>query len=97
MKERIKELSYLFEDKLKDLCGEITPDKRLVVTITMLLLFTALSLYFTFSSVYRFGKGHGENIQIHHIDRLELKLKEKQLELDSIKQLKRFEYERERK
>lgn len=78
MKELIKKPFYWLEDKLKECIGELTPDKRIVLVITMLLLFTALSLYFSFSSIYRFGKGDGKNFQIQHIERLEL-------ELDSIK------------
>lgn len=89
MKKRIQKLGYWLEDKIKDLVGELTPDKRIVVVITMLLLFTVLSLYFSFSSIYNFGKGDGENLQIQHIERL-------QLELDSVKQSKKLDYGKER-
>ncbi len=95
MKKKIKQICWWLEDRLKDLCGELTPDKRIAVTITMLLLFTALSLYFTVSSIYRFGKGQGEQMQIQHIEKLELELRDKQHEADSIKQSKDFQHERE--
>ena len=74
MKERIKELGYWFEDKLKDLCGEITPDKRLTVILIMLLLFTILNLYFTFTSISNWGREQErkDQIKIEHIRRLEL-------------------------
>lgn len=74
MKERIKELGYWLEDKLKDLCGEITPDKRLTVIIIMLLLFTILNLYFTFTSISNWGRDQErkEQLKIEHIKQLEL-------------------------
>ncbi|SBV90413.1 TraL conjugative transposon family protein [uncultured Dysgonomonas sp.] len=74
MKERIKELGYWLEDKLKDLCGEITPDKRLTVIIIMLLLFTILNLYFTFTAISNWGKQQErkEQLKIEHIKQLEL-------------------------
>lgn len=74
MKERIKELGYWLEDKLKDLCGEITPDKRLTVIIIMLLLFTILNLYFTFTAISNWGRQQErkEQLKIEHIKQLEL-------------------------
>lgn len=55
MKERINEIGYWFEEKLKVLCGEITPDKRLTVIVVMLLLFTILNLYFTITTIKDWG------------------------------------------
>ena len=74
MKERIKELSYLLEDKLKDLCGEITPDKRLTVIVIMLLFFTILNLYFTFTAISNWGREQErrDQLKIEHIKQLEL-------------------------
>lgn len=81
MKERIKELGYWFEDKLKELCGEITPEKRLTVILIMLLLFTILNLYFTFTAISDWGREQErkEQLKIEHIKELELQ-KRKQLE-----------------
>lgn len=83
MKEKIsgklKELGYAIEDKLKSLCGEITPDKRLTVILIMLLLFTVGSLYFSISSIYNWGKEseRRKQIQIEHIRSLELEKQRK--------------------
>lgn len=79
MKERIKEIGYWFEDKLKDLCGEITPDKRLTVILIMLLLFTVGNLYFTISSIFNWGRKRErkEQLNIEHIRQLELERKDK--------------------
>jgi hypothetical protein len=74
MKERFKELGYWLEDRLKGLCGEITPDKRLTIILSMLLLFTIGNLYFTISSIYNWGRDaeRKEQLKIEHIRRLEL-------------------------
>lgn len=85
MKERIKEFGYWIEDKLKDLCGEITPDKRLAVIIIMLLLFTILNLYFTFTSIKTWGmeEERRNQLKIEHVKGLKLeKSKPNVLELD---------------
>lgn len=78
MKNRIKELGYWVEDKLKDLSGEITPGKRLAVILVMLLLFTTLNLYFTFTAISNRARGQEKkkHLKIEHIQRMEL-LKEK--------------------
>ncbi len=74
MKERLKEVWYWFEDKLKDLCGELTPDKRIVTILIMLLILTIGNLYFTFSTIYNWGKDSEKKKQldIEHIRQLEL-------------------------
>ena len=85
MKERIKELGYWIEDKLKDICGEITPDKRLTVIIIMLLLFTILNLYFTFTSISNWGKQRErlDQLKIEHIKQLDMeRAKPKIMDLD---------------
>lgn len=83
MKERIKELGYWIEDKLRTLCGEITPDKRLTVIIIMLLLFTILNLYFTFTAISNWGRAQErkDQLKIEHIKQLDLE-KRKRLKLD---------------
>lgn len=56
MKKWLKQLAYRLEDKLRGLCGELTPDKRIAFIIVMLLVLTAGNLYFTFSTIYNWGK-----------------------------------------
>lgn len=70
MKEQLKELGYWLEDRLKGLCGEITPDKRLAVILVMLVLFTAANLFFTICSIYNLGKDAGRTgrFNIEHIE-----------------------------
>lgn len=92
----MKSAAEWLEDHLRRLCGEITPDKRIIVVLSMFLLFTGMSLYFTISSIYRFGKGEGERLQIQRIEMLELELRQKESELDSMKHFNSYHYEYER-
>lgn len=44
------------DERLRRLCGRITPGKRLAVILVMSALFGGLSLYITVSSIYNIGK-----------------------------------------
>jgi Conjugative transposon protein TraL len=63
------------------LCGRITPEKRLVVLLTMFLFFGITSVYIFVSAIYNIGKNEGRQIEIEHIQMLELQKR------DSINQL----------
>jgi hypothetical protein len=80
MKGQIKKNGYWLEDKLKDICGEITPGKRLAVILVMLLLFTVLNLYLTFTAIRDWGRKQerGDQLKIEHINGAGL-LKKRQL------------------
>lgn len=78
------------EDGLRSLLGRITPDGRIITIIIMLLLFGGGSIYMTVSSIYNMGKNKGQQMQIEHIERLELK---HQQSADSVKHKKSFNYE----
>jgi hypothetical protein len=70
------------DEKLRRLCGRITPGKRLVVVLVMFLFFGGMSIYITVSSIYNIGKQDGEQLHIEHLGRLPLEAK------DGINQLK---------
>lgn len=74
MKEKLKEIAYRFEDKLKELCGELTPDKRITIILIMLLILVIGNLYFTFSTIYNWGKDREskKQMEIEHIEQWEL-------------------------
>ncbi|MBM6672150.1 DUF3989 domain-containing protein, partial [Phocaeicola coprophilus] len=40
------------DERLRRMCGRITPGKRLAVILVMFLLFGGLSVYITVSSIY---------------------------------------------
>lgn len=70
------------DEKLRHLCGQITPEKRLVIILLMFLFFGGMSIYITVSSIYNIGKRDGQQLQIEHLGRLPMEAK------DSINQLK---------
>lgn len=80
-------------DRLRYVCGSLSKDARILITIFMVLTLSGLSIYFTISSIYHIGKGNGEKVQIQHIESLELELRQKQSLLDSIKLINEFNYE----
>ena len=95
VKQKIKAAAGWVEDSLRDLCSSLSPDGRIIVTLSMFLILTVLSLYFSISSIYHFGKGSGEKMQIRHVGQLRLELEETQTLLDSTKQINLFNHERE--
>ena len=56
------------DEKLRHLCGHMTPEIRLAVILLMLLFFGGLSIYFTVSSIYRIGKEHIRQLQLQGKD-----------------------------
>ena len=55
------------DDRLRQMCGQITPGKRLAVILLMFFFFGGLSIYITVSSIYNMGKRDGQRLQIEHI------------------------------
>lgn len=72
IQRKINEWQDRMDDSLRRICGRLTLGKQLVVTLTMLLGFSTLSIYFTISGIYRMGKEEGERLQIEHIRQMEL-------------------------
>lgn len=91
-KKRINPFEWV-SDRLRYACGSLSKDARILITIFMVLTLSGLSIYFTISSIYHIGKGYGERMQIQHIEKLELELRQKQSLLDSVKQVNDFNYE----
>lgn len=60
------------DNRLRRMCGRITPGKRLVVILVMFFSFSGLSIYITVSSIYNIGKRDGRRLQIEHIRQLPL-------------------------
>ena len=55
------------DDRLRRMCGRITPGNRLAVILVMFFFFGGLSIYITVSSIYNIGKRDGRRLQIEHI------------------------------
>ena len=88
----INRVNEWMEDGLRGLLGRLTPDRRVILIVTMLILFSGLSIYMTISSIYNFGRDKGERMQIEQIETLKLQLERQR---DSINNLnENYEYER---
>ncbi|GHT57640.1 conjugal transfer protein [Bacteroidia bacterium] len=84
----IQHVNEWLEDILRGLLGRMTPDRRVILILTMLLVFGGLSIYMTVSSIYNFGRDRGERMQIERIEALKLQLE--QAQRDSINNLNKF-------
>lgn len=90
IKKKLSNARDWLEDGLRSLLGQISPDGRIIIILVVLFLFGAGSIYMTVSSIYNMGKKNGQEMQIEHIQRLEL---EQQQKADSINHKNNFNYE----
>ena len=89
----INRINEWLEDRLRSLVRPLSPDARVIVIVTMLIVFSSLSIYMTVSSIYNLGRGKGEQTQIEQIETLKLQLEQQQR--DSINNLNNhYQYER---
>lgn len=86
----ISRISEWLEDRLRSLIRPLSPDGRVILIVTMLIVFSGLSIYMTVSSIYNLGKDKGEKMQIEQMEILRLQ----QQQRDSINQENISEYER---
>lgn len=88
----VKRINEWLEDGLRGLLGRLTPDRRIILVITMFLVFGGLSIYMTVSSIYNFGRQKGEQMHIRQIESLKLQQEQRR---DSINnQNNKYEYGR---
>lgn len=87
----IQRINEWLEDRLRSLVRPLSPDARVIVIVSMLILFSGLSIYMTISSIYNLGKDKGKELQIEQIETLKLQ----QQQRDSINNLNNhYQYER---
>ncbi|MDL2221068.1 TraL conjugative transposon family protein [Parabacteroides sp. OttesenSCG-928-N08] len=55
----IQRVNEWLEDRLRSLVRPLSPDARVIVIVTMLIVFSGLSIYMTVSSIYNLGKDKG--------------------------------------
>lgn len=84
VKKLFGRINEWLEDSLRGLLGRMTPDRRVILVLTMLLVFSGLSVYMTVSSIYNIGKKSGVQMEIERIETL---LLDEQARKDSINQL----------
>lgn len=68
----INRINEWLEDRLRSLFSPLSPDARVIVIVTMLAVFSGLSIYMTVSSIYNFGKDKGLELQMKQIETLKL-------------------------
>ena len=88
IRKLFQRINEWLEDRLRSLVIPLSPDARVIVIVTMLILFSGLSIYMTVSSIYNFGKDKGEKMQIEQIETLKLQLEQQQR--DSINHQNKF-------
>ncbi|WP_313381420.1 TraL conjugative transposon family protein [Proteiniphilum saccharofermentans] len=88
----IQRVNEWLEDRLRSLVRPLSPDARVIVIVTMLIVFSGLSIYMTVSSIYNLGKDKGRELQIEQIETLKLQVEQQQR--DSINNLNHYQYER---
>jgi hypothetical protein len=90
IKKKLIAVRDWLEDGLRSILGRVTPDGRVIIILSMLLVFSAGSIYMTVSSIYNMGKKKGRQMQIEHIKGVELESLQK---ADSINHKNNFNYE----
>ena len=95
IRKLINKVNECWEDGLRKLFGRLTPNRRVILIVIMLISFSGLSIFMTFSSIYNLGKDRGEKMQMEHLSRLQFELKKLRLKTDSLKLQKIFQYDRD--
>ena len=95
-RKRFTAIGERMGNRLQQWCGRIPPGKRITVILTLLFLFAGLSLYITFSSLFNFGHDEKEKLNFKHIEGLQLELRDRWNEVDSLKPSNEIYYERKR-
>lgn len=91
VKKSVEDIRERMELTARRLCGRITPDKRVAVILTMLVLFGGGSIYMIVSSIYNFGKERGRRYEIERIEAIRLQSEPAR---DSINLQNLYDYER---
>ena len=90
----IKKVAAWRDNNLRRLLGRLSPERRIILIVIMLITFSVLSIFMTFSSIYNLGKEKGEKMHMEHIGRLQFELKKMQQPTDSLKLQNNFQYDR---
>ena len=84
IKDIFKEIGYSISGFLRCMCGGLSTDARIMVILSMLLLFAIGNICFTVSAIYGImhKDGNTKMPEIQHIERLDIKKRELQELLD---------------
>ena len=67
MKQKLKQGRDWIEQRLRTLCGELSPEKRLKAILLMCLIFGIAFIWIFVSSICQIGKSDVQEIKIGHI------------------------------
>ena len=67
MKQKLKQFRQWIKQRLRTVCGALSPEKRLITILMMCLIFGIASIWMFVSSIYHIGKSDGQEIKIGHI------------------------------
>lgn len=70
LRKIIQNINEWLEDRIRHLIRPLSPDGRVILIVTMLILFSWLSIYMSVSSIYNFGKDKGRKMEIERIETL---------------------------
>lgn len=66
MSKVISRIKDWFEDKIRGICAPMSPGRRVVVIVVLIIVFAAVNFYVTFRAIYNIGRedAHQEVIEI---------------------------------
>lgn len=95
LRKIIQNINEWLEDRIRHLVRPLSPDARVILIVTMLILFSGLSIYMTISSIYNFGKDKGRKMEIKRMEILKPELEqERQDSINYQLEINEFEYGR---
>lgn len=56
MKKAYVKFKEAIEEKLRDLCGRLSPEKRVITIIVLVVLFALVNFYMIFRTIYDIGR-----------------------------------------
>jgi len=91
----IQNINEWLEDRIRHLVRPLSPGARVILIVTMLVLFGGLSIYMTVSSIYNFGKDKGRKMEIKRMEILKPESEQEKRDSTNYQlQLNEFEYGR---
>jgi uncharacterized ion transporter superfamily protein YfcC len=83
----VRDLLDKIDHRLRKYCGRPSPVKRLITVLVIIVVCTAVNVWFVYSSIYSIGKKDAEKefMKLQHIEGIELPKKSKE-----IKEFKEF-------
>lgn len=72
MRKLIINIKDWSDDKLRYLCGLMSPENRLIFILIVLLIFSLINVYITFHTIRNWNRGIDRTPDVEHIERFRL-------------------------